>query len=182
MSGDWTPKPCEAWQASWDGQVLTSGNNTKHIADALNASRVVSQLRLEANYVRPGTLTFDYLIEDPADLYDNGLQFFIHAGAKSSTRAKVFARSNARKWQTYHVNVTETGRYTFTWQYSTETKEDLEDHLFTRAQLRTVALEGTAFADTVCLPCTHGPALADQDAMCRFCQANEVRFMRYLTH
>lgn len=157
-TGKWQSN-CAPWNASSDGALISSGDNSQ-IMERYEAARLFSTLRISATFVRSGSITYQFQVDAEAP-YD-GLVFEVDETAVTPLISKTEGWNEA----TFEVAA---GSHTFSWDY---TKDYSGDEGEDRAFIKVIEIVGTSYADTFCHPCG-GDMTMSGGSICKFCKANE---------
>ncbi|KAF1331191.1 Proteins containing ca2-binding domain, partial [Globisporangium splendens] len=157
-TGQWQSN-CAPWNASIDGAMISSGENSE-IMERYEAARLFSTLRISATFVRDGSITYQFRVDAEAP-YD-GLVFEVDDTAVTPLISKTDGWNEA----SFEVAA---GSHTFSWDY---TKDYQGDEGEDKAFLKVIEIVGTSYSDTFCHPCG-GDMTMSGGSICKFCKANE---------
>lgn len=157
-TGKWQTN-CAPWNASADGSMISSGENSE-IMERYEAARLFSTLRISATFVREGSITYQFRVDAEAP-YD-GLVF----GVDDSAVTPLLSKTEGWNEATFEVAA---GSHTFSWDY---TKDYSGDEGEDKAFIKVIEIVGTSYSDTFCHPCG-GDMTMSGGSICKFCKANE---------
>jgi hypothetical protein len=168
QNGHWKHGNCNSWAPGSyhgdEGAMVHSGMN----ADFQGNERSISILYLNANFVRDGWVRFRFRIdsercESDIDTSCDGLTFVLDMNAMTEKF------SGYSGWQDIMVAIPK-GSHTLKWEYSKDGDTSMGTD---KAYLELVAVNGTAFADTACQPCSGLEVGAGLSYLCRQCPAGK---------
>jgi hypothetical protein len=148
-NGNWRHGNCAGWQTGQlteYGSLINSGSNDMWEGN----EQLISNLYLNANFVRDGWVKFKFRVEseqcDPSDLMRcDGLVFHVDQDQRTQKY------SGSTQWQEVNISVP-AGSHTLKWEYSKDESVNVNED---RAYIEVVAVNGTGFADTQCAPCAY---------------------------